>query len=323
MLDLTVWLWVGFIALIALLFAVDLVAFGRKGKVSLREAVVWSLIWTVLGLVLVFPLLALQGRTTAQEYLTGFVIEKSLSTDNLFVFALIFAYFAVPRVNQRRVLFWGIVGALVLRAIFIVAGAALLHAFHATIYLFGGVLVVTGIRMAQPGEIEVHPERNPVLRTLQRFLPITTSFDRDHLITRERGRRLGTPLLAALVLVATLDVAFAIDSIPAIFAITRDTFVVFAANAFSLLGLTALYFVLTALMARFTYLDEGLAAVLILIGLKMLLSDVVAVPVWLSLLLVITILAIAIGVSLLFGHRSDRNRAKRRPPTVDPADPDR
>jgi len=239
--------------------------------------------------------------TTVQEYLTGFLIEKSLSTDNLFVFALILSYFSIPKRSQRRVLFWGIVGALLLRAVFIFAGAALLNAFQATIYVFGALLIITGIRMWRHDEIEIDPEKNPLLRIVKRIVPMTTHFHGDRLLAREGGRRRGTPLLAALVLVAAFDVAFAIDSIPAIFAITRNTFVVFAANAMSLLGLGSLYFVLLGLMARFTYLDDGLAAVLVLIGIKMALSEVVHIPVLLSLLLVLAVLAIAIVVSLVRG----------------------
>jgi tellurite resistance protein TerC len=298
----SVWIWLGFCALVAALFAFDLALFNRGGgEISLRRAAWWSVGWTALGVLLALPLFFTSDGTTVQEYLTGFLIEKSLSTDNLFVFALIFGYFSVPKRNQRRVLFWGIVGALFLRAIFIFAGAALLDAFRATIYIFGAFLIVTGIRMWRQDDIEIDPEKNPLLRLVRRVIPITTRFHGDRLLARENGRRLGTPLLAALVLVAAFDVAFAIDSIPAIFAITRNTFVVFAANAMSLLGLSSLYFVLLGLIARFTYLDEGLAAVLVLIGVKMALSEVVHIPVFLALLIVLAVLAVAIVLSLVRG----------------------
>ncbi len=298
----SIWIWLVFCALVATLFAFDLVVFNRGGgEISLRRATWWSIGWTAFGLLLALPLFFVTNGTTTQEYLTGFLIEKSLSTDNLFVFALIFSYFAVPKRDQRRVLFWGIVGALFLRAVFIFAGAALLDAFRGTIYVFGAFLIVTGIRMARQNEVEIDPERNPLLRIVRRFLPMTTRFHGERLLVREDGRRRGTPLLAALILVAAFDVAFAIDSIPAIFAITRDTFVVFAANAMSLLGLGSLYFVLLGLIARFTYLDDGLAAVLVLIGVKMMLSEVIDVPVFLSLLLVIAVLAVAIILSLVRG----------------------
>jgi len=297
-----VWIWLGFCALVAALFAFDLALFNRGGgEISLRRAAWWSVGWSALGVLLALPLFFLTDGTTVQEYLTGFLIEKSLSTDNLFVFALILSYFSIPKRSQRRVLFWGIVGALLLRAVFIFAGAALLNAFQATIYVFGALLIITGIRMWRHDEIEIDPEKNPLLRIVKRIVPMTTHFHGDRLLAQEGGRRRGTPLLAALVLVAAFDVAFAIDSIPAIFAITRNTFVVFAANAMSLLGLGSLYFVLLGLMARFTYLDDGLAAVLVLIGIKMALSEVVHIPVLLSLLLVLAVLAIAIVVSLVRG----------------------
>lgn len=303
----SIWIWPVFCALVAALFAFDLAAFNRGGgEISLRRAAWWSIGWTAFGLLLALPLFFATNGTTVQEYLTGFLIEKSLSTDNLFVFALIFSYFSVPKLSQRRVLFWGIVGALFLRAAFILAGAALLDAFRATIYIFGAFLIVTGIRMARQDEVEIDPERNPLLRLVRRVLPMTTRFHGERLLVREDGRRRGTPLLAALILVAAFDVAFAIDSIPAIFAITRDTFVVFAANAMSLLGLGSLYFVLLGLIARFTYLGDGLAAVLVLIGVKMMLSEVIHVPVFLSLLLVIAVLAVAIILSLVRGSPEAR-----------------
>ena len=298
-----VWIWLGFCALVAALFVFDLFRVNRSsGEISLRHAAWWSVIWTLLGVLIALPLYFATDGTTVQEYLTGFLIEKSLSTDNLFVFALIFSYFSVPKLNQRRVLFWGIVGALFLRAIFIFAGAALLNAFQATIYIFGAFLIITGFRMWRQDDLEIDPEKNPLLRIVRRIIPMTTRFHGDRLLARENGRRLGTPLLVALVLVSAFDVAFAIDSIPAIFAITRNTFVVFAANAMSLLGLSSLYFVLLGLMSRFTYLDDGLAAVLMLIGLKMTLSEVVDVPVFLSLLGILAVLAFAIVLSLVRGE---------------------
>jgi len=302
-----VWIWLGFCVLVAALFAFDLALFNRGGgEISLRRAAAWSIGWTALGVLFALPLFFATDGTTVQEYLTGFLIEKSLSTDNLFVFALIFSYFSIPKLNQRRVLFWGIVGALFLRAVFIFAGAALLDAFRATIYVFGAFLIVTGIRMWRQDDVQIDPERNPLLRAVRHVIPLSARFHGDRLLARENGRRLGTPLLAALVLVAAFDVAFAVDSIPAIFAITRDTFVVFAANAMSLLGLSSLYFVLLGLIARFTYLDDGLAAVLVLIGIKMALSEVVHVPVFLSLLLVLAVLAVAIIVSLVRGGTDTR-----------------
>ena len=298
--QLELWMWGAFGGLVVAMLMVDLVAFGgRKEEISIRRAAGWSIGWTVLGLAFGGFLWAWQGRVPAEEYLAGFLIEKSLSVDNLFVFALIFSYFAVPVAYQRRVIFWGIVGAIALRALFILAGAALLDAFHYTIYVFGAFLVLTGIRMARHSTVEIHPERNPVLKLLGRVLPMTAGYHGDRLTVRENGRRLATPMMGALVLVATFDVVFAVDSIPAIFAITRDTFIVYAANAFSLLGLAALYFVLAGMMGRFRYLNVGLAAVLVFVGLKMTLADVYKVPALVSLAVIGVLLAVAVGASLL------------------------
>jgi tellurite resistance protein TerC len=310
-LQLELWMWLAFGALVVGLLLVDLVAFGgRAERVPFRRAVAWSIGWTALGLAFAGFLWAWQGRTPAEEYLAGFLIEKSLSIDNLFVFSLIFAYFAVPAAYQRRVVFWGIVGAIVLRGLFILAGAALLDAFHYTIYLFGAFLIVTGVRMARKQEAEIHPERNPVLRLLRRVVPLTPDFHGERFLVRERGALLATPLLAAFALVATFDVVFAVDSIPAVFAITRDTFIVYAANAFSLLGLAALYFVLAGMVDRFRYLQPGLAIVLVFVGMKMTLSDLWSIPVYLSLLVIVGVLAASVVASLL---RPERPRRPERP----------
>jgi tellurite resistance protein TerC len=299
-LEIEAWVWAAFALAVVALLLVDLLAFGgRDEEIPLRRAVGWSIGWTALGAAFAGLLWAWQGRGLAEEYLAGFLIEKSLSIDNLFVFALVFGYFAVPARHQRRVIFWGIVGAIVLRALFILAGAALLDAFHGTIYVFGAFLVVTGLRMARGHETEIHPERNPVLRALGRVLPMTPAYHGDRLTVRDGGRRLATPLLAALVLVATFDVVFAVDSIPAIFAVTRETFVVYAANAFSLLGLSALYFVLAGMIGRFRYLNVGLAVVLVFVGGKMVLADVVHLPVYVSLLVIVLALGAAVGASLV------------------------
>ena len=298
--EVDLWIWVAFGAFVVAMLAVDLVGFGRRGEaISFRRAVGWSIGWTVLGFAFTLVLWAWAGWSWAEQYLAGFLIEKSLSTDNLFVFALIFSYFAVPAAYQRRVIFWGIVGAIILRGIFIFAGAALLDAFHYTTYVFGGFLLLTGIRMARHSDIEIHPERNPVLKLLERVVPLTKAYDGDRLLTRSGGRRVATPMLAALLLVATFDVVFAVDSIPAIFGVTREVFIVYAANAFSLLGLAALYFVLAGMMDRFRYLNIGLAIVLIWVGAKMVLADVYDVPVFISLAVIVVTLAAAVGASLL------------------------
>jgi tellurite resistance protein TerC len=298
--DLQWWAWAAFGALVATLLLVDYLVAGRGSAViSFRRAVVWSIVWTVLGFGFGLFLWAWQGSTAMEEYMAGFLIEKSLSIDNLFVFALIFAYFAVPAASQRRVLFWGIAGAIVLRGVFIAGGAVLLDTFHYTIYVFGAILIVTGIRMARHQSVEIHPERNPALKLLGRVIPLTTEYRGDRLTIREAGKRVGTPLLAALVLVATFDVVFAVDSIPAIFAVTREPFVVYAANAFSLLGLAALYFVLANMLGRFRYLNVGLAVVLVFVGVKMTISDFYKIPIALSLGVILLTLALAVVASLL------------------------
>jgi tellurite resistance protein TerC len=312
-LQLEPWMWVAFGVFVVVMLLIDLALFGRRGEeISMRRAIGWSIGWTALGLAFAAFLWAWQGREPAGAYLAGFLIEKSLSTDNLFVFALVFGYFGVPAVWQRRPLFWGIVGAVLLRALFIAAGAALLDAFHYAIYLFGAFLVVTGIRIGREAEIHIHPERNPALKLLRRYLPITAGYHRDKLIVRERGRRRATPMLAALVLIATFDVVFAVDSIPAIFAVTRETFIVYAANAFSLLGLASLYFVLVGMMVRFRYLNLGLALVLVFVGAKMTLADVYEIPVFASLAVVVVTLATAAAASLL--------RVDARPDVEEPDD---
>ncbi len=308
--DLSWWAWAAFGALVVALLLLDLAVFGRgRAAISFRRAVIWSVAWTVLGLAFGVFMWAWQGSTAAEEYLAGFLIEKSLSIDNLFVFALIFAYFAVPPMSQRRVLFWGIAGAIVLRGVFIAAGAVLLDTFHYTIYLFGAILIVTGIRMARHSTAEIHPERNPVLKLLGRVIPMSNDYDGDRLLTRRDGKRLGTPLLAALVLVAAFDVVFAVDSIPAIFAVTREPFIVYAANAFSLLGLAALYFVLANMLGRFRYLNVGLAIVLVFVGIKMALSDVYKIPIALSLAVIVATLGGAILASVLRPVRMEERPA--------------
>jgi tellurite resistance protein TerC len=290
--------WVLLVVAVAALLLFDLKAVGRgQSAPSLRVAALWSAAWTALAVAFTGVLAAFAEGDAAGEYLTGFLIEKSLSLDNLFVFAVLLAYFGVPASSQRRVLVWGIAGAIVLRAIFVLAGAAALDAFHATIYVFGGLLVLTAINLARQGDDEVDVEHTRAMRLLRRTVPVG-SYDGERFLTREGGRRVATPLLACLAMVAAFDVLFAIDSVPAIFAVSRDTFVVFAANAFSLLGMTSLYFLLRGMLDRFHYLSYGLAVILAFVGAKMLLSDVWHMPTWISLAVIVGCLAAAVGVSL-------------------------
>jgi len=292
--------WIGFSVLVVAMLGLDLGVLQRRAHTpGPREALGNTLSW--IGLACLFGAWVTHhaGADVGSAWFTAYVVEKSLSIDNLFVFALVFGYFGVPAASQRRVLFWGIVGAIVLRAIFIFAGAALLDAFHYTIYVFGGFLVLTGLRMARHSDVEIHPDRNPALKLLGRILPLVKRYEGDRFVVRERGRVFATPLFAALVLVATFDLVFAVDSIPAIFAVTRETFLVCAANAFSLLGLASLYFVLAELLGRFHYLNVGLGVVLVFVGAKMAAADLYEVPIWASLLVIVGVLGAAVGASLL------------------------
>jgi tellurite resistance protein TerC len=297
-------LWIGFNLFVLLLLALDLGVFHRKSHaVSIREAAVWSGVWIALALLFNLGIYLLQGPAPAVEFLTGYLIEKSLSVDNIFVFALIFSFFAVPAAYQHRVLFWGILGALVLRAAFILAGAALLAAFHWILYVFGAFLVVTGIKMAVFRNAEVHPERNPVLRLVRRAMPVTADYQGDRLFVRQAGRLAATPLFLVLVLVETTDVIFAVDSIPAIFAVTQDPFLVYTSNVFAILGLRSLYFVLAGVIERFVYLKLGLSAVLVFVGTKMVIADLYKIPSAVSLAVIAALLAASIGASLLATRR--------------------
>ncbi|HEU4356289.1 MAG TPA: TerC family protein [Actinomycetota bacterium] len=310
------WVWVGFVGLILSLLALDLFVFHREAhEVSFREATKFSVFWIALGLAFGAFIFVWLGPEAGGEYLAGYLIEKSLAVDNIFVFALIFGYFAVPAKYQHRVLFWGVVGALIFRAGFIAGGAALLESFHWTIYLFGAFLVFTGIRMARHRNEEMHPERNPALRLFKRVIPTTEDYRGQRFVVRHAGRLMATPLLAVLVLVETSDIIFAVDSIPAIFAVTSDPFLVFTSNAFAILGLRALYFMLAGMIERFVYLKVGLAAVLVFVGGKMLLADIVEVPIWASLLAI----AAMIGVSILVSLRATADRAAAPPEPADAA----
>lgn len=305
------WIWLVFSVAVLAMLTVDLVLEGRTAgeHPSIRASAIWSGVWTVVALAFAVIVLVWRGGGHAEEYLTGFVLERSLSLDNLFVFAMLFGYFAVPSEAQRKVLFFGIVGAIVLRAAFILAGGWLLDAFSWTLYLFGALLVVTGIRMATHDAAKTDPGSNPVLRLARRLVPMTDDYHGERIFVRLGGRRMATPLFAALLLVATFDVMFAVDSIPAIFGVTRDTFTVFAANAFSLLGMMSLYFLLAGMADRFRHLDKGLAFVLVFIGVKMLIADLWHVPTALSLGVIVASLTVAVLASLRGGSLSAESRS--------------
>ena len=302
-------LWVGFTAFILAMLALDLGIFHRKTHaVKMREALIGSIIWIGLALIFNAGIYFWFGPERALEFLTGYLIEKALSVDNLFVFLVLFSYFAVPAPLQHRVLFWGIVGALVMRAGFIMAGAALIQTFHWVIYFFGAFLVFTGIKLLTSRVGEINPERNLVIRVLHRIVRCVPDYRGSKFLVKEAGRRHATPLLMVLVAIEATDIVFAVDSIPAIFAITTDPFIVFTSNIFAILGLRALYFLLAGMIGKFRYLKVGLGLVLAFVGVKMLLAGWIHFPISLSLGVVAGLLGLSVAASLLFpAERSANN----------------
>ena len=292
------WAWAAVLGVILAMLAIDLFAHRREHVVSMREAAVWSAIWVSLGLGFGVVVWTQYGAQAGGEYFAGYLIEKSLAVDNVFVFALIFTYFAVPRELQHRVLFYGVLGALVFRAIFIAGGVALLDRFHWILYVFGAFLVITGWRMFRHRNDETDPSRNPVLRLVRRVVPTTDEYHGQKFWVKKVGKWVATPLFVVLVMVETTDLIFAVDSIPAIFAVTQEPFLVFTSNAFAILGLRAMYFLLADLIHRFIYLKAGLSAILVFVGVKMLLLDVWKVPIWLSLTVIATSITVAVVASL-------------------------
>ena len=293
------WAWIALILAVPVLASIDLLVFGRGQKeVAVRTAALWSACWIALGLSFAVVMGLTQGSTAAGEYLSGYLIEWSLSIDNLFVFAVIFGYFAVPKETQPRVLMYGVLGALVFRGLFIAIGAAALGAASWVIYIFGAFLVFTAYRLARSTGDHVDPGRNKLLLLVNRFVPSTKGYHGNRVFIREGGRRLATPLLAVLLVIASTDVVFAIDSIPAIFAVTDEAFIVLAANVFAVMGLRAMYFVIVGMLTRFQYLNYGLAVVLGLVGTKMLLSDVYHPPIYVTLGAVVLVLGTAVIASL-------------------------
>ena len=310
------WLWLGFNLFVLLLLVLDLGVFHRKAHVvSIKEATLWSVIWIALAMLFnlgiylfwdqLVPNSSYSNSQAALSFFTGYLIEKSLSVDNIFVFVLMFTFFAVPAAYQHRVLFWGILGALLMRGALIAVGAVLLKEFHWIIYLFGAFLIFTGIRMALHRDEEMHPERNPLVKLLRRVMPVTESYEGDHFFVRRAGKLMATPLFLVLVLVESTDLIFAVDSIPAIFAVTQEPFIVYTSNVFAILGLRSLYFLLAGVVDKFYYLKLGLSVILVFVGVKMVMVDFYKIPVGLSLGVIATILATAIIASLI--------RAKRMP----------
>jgi len=314
MFDASIWLWIGFNLFVLALLAVDLGVFHQKAhKVSIKEATIWSIVWITLSMLFnlgvyffwdkFVPASDYSNGEAALAFFTGYLLEKSLSVDNIFIFVVIFSFFAVPAAYQHRVLFWGILGALIMRGILIVIGAALLKEFHWIIYVFGAFLIFTGIRMAVQRNEEVHPENNPVVKLLRRIMPVTENYEGEQFFVRRLGKLMATPLFVVLLIVESTDLIFAVDSIPAIFAVTNDPFIVYTSNVFAILGLRSLYFLLAGVVDKFHYLKLGLSAVLVFVGVKMVLVDIYKIPIGLSLAVIAGILTISIIASLRRARR--------------------
>jgi TerC family integral membrane protein len=300
----SLYFWIGFHVFVALMLVLDLGLLHRNSRVmSMREALAWSAFW--IGLAAGFAVFVYfwHGRRPALEFVTGYVIEQSMSVDNLFVFLVLFQYFRVPKEHQYKVLFWGIVGALVLRLTFVIVGVSILKRFEFVIYFFGALLIYSGYKLFSEEEREVHPEKNPVLKLFRRQFPVTENYVEDNFFVHRDGRRFATPLFLVLLVVETTDVIFAIDSIPAILAITRDAFIVYTSNVFAILGLRSLYFALSGLITLFHYLNYGLAVILMFVGAKMLASHFLEIPVAVTLGVIAAVLAIAIGASLIWPQK--------------------
>lgn len=307
--DVPLWGWLAVLGVIVVMLAIDLFAHRKAHVVSVKEAAIWSAIWVGLGIAFGVLMWQQYGSEFANQYFAGYVIEKSLAVDNVFVFAIIFTYFQVPREYQHRVLFYGVLGALIFRGIFIALGSVLIASFAWILYIFGAFLVYTGIQMARHRNDHGDPANSVVLRIFRRFVTMTDQYDGQKFWTRINGKRVATPLLAVLVLVEITDVVFAVDSIPAIFAVTQEPFIVFTSNAFAILGLRAMYFLLADLIHRFIYLKLGLSIVLVWVGIKMLLLEVYKIPTNVSLLVVIAIIGISVAASL----RATKGQGRHEP----------
>lgn len=307
-------MWVIFAVVITFMLVLDLGVFHRRAHtVSFREALVWSIIWITLALVFNGGVYWWKGSRAGLEFLTAYLIEKSLSVDNIFVFLVIFSYFHVPSAYQHRVLFWGVLGALMSRAVFIAAGIQLLQAFHWMLYVFGGFLIVTGVRMAVQHDKKVDVQNNPVIRAARRLFRVTEGYQGQRFFVRQQGLLFATPLFVVLLLVEFTDLAFAIDSIPAVLAVSRDPFIVYTSNVFAILGLRSLYFCLAGFATLFAYLHYGLAAILVFVGAKMMISEVYKVPTPVSFSFIALSLAVSVGVSLIKVRRSSQTTLAEHP----------
>lgn len=290
--------WVLFNVFVLIMLALDLGVFHRKSHVvSVKEAIIWSVVWITLALIFNLILYFWRGQQQAMEFFTGYIIEKTLSIDNIFVFIMIFTYFQIPAQYQHKILFWGILGALILRAVFIFAGVALIEKFHITIYFFGAILLYTGFKMFNHNKSKIEPEKNPVIRFFRKIMPVTPHLHGNNFFVRQNNKWFATPLFLVLILVETSDLIFAVDSIPAILAITQDQFIVYTSNVFAILGLRSLYFALAGIVHRFWLLSYALAVVLIFVGIKMLLIDFYKIPIEWSLIFIVTLITASILLS--------------------------
>ena len=297
-------LWLSFATVIGVMFIIDLGIFNRKSHViSFREALAWTIAWFSLAMCFNVWIYFTMGQQKALEFLTGYIIEESLSVDNLFVFIMIFSYFHVSKAHQPKILKWGIIGALIMRAIFIFAGIELIERFHWMIYVFGALLVVTGIKMAFGSEGQINPEKNPLVRLVRKFMPITKRVCGDRFFIYRMGRWAATPLFVTLLVVESSDLIFAIDSIPAVLAVTQDPFIVYSSNVFAIMGLRSLYYLLAGFLELFVHLKFGVSCILAYVGAKMLLIDTVHIPIYFSLGVIVGVLAISILTSVTVGQR--------------------
>jgi len=308
-------LWLGFNVIVLAMLALDLGVLHRKAHaVSLKEAALWSAVWIVLSIIFGSIVYVSRGADSGLQFFSGYLIEKALSVDNIFVFVLIFAYFQVARQYQHRVLFWGIIGALIMRGAMILIGAALIERFHWIMYLFGLFLVYTAFRLATNRAEKVDPSHNPAVRLARRFLPVTDHYIGQSFLARQAGRLVATPLLLVLLVIETTDLVFALDSIPAVFAISQDPFIVYTSNVFAILGLRALYFLVAGMLQRLEYLQYGLSIILGFVGIKMLIQDIYKVPTTLSLTFIVVVLSIVVAASLINRKRNQvRHQAQSLP----------
>lgn len=305
-------LWIGFNVFVLIMLALDLGVFHRKShEVSVKEALTWTGIWIALAMLFNLFIYHHFDKEKAIEFFTGYIIEKSLSVDNIFVIIMIFSYFNVPRLYQHKVLFWGVFGALVMRVIFIFAGVELLHRFHWLIYIFGGFLIITAIRMIVSKDDKLEPEKNPLVKLVRKRFRVTPSFHGDNFFVRLGGRLSATPLFLVVIMIEATDLIFAVDSIPAILAISDDPFIVYTSNVFAILGLRSLYFALSGIEKYFQYLKYGLAVILVFVGAKMCLMDFIKIPVEISLIVIVFVLGISMLASVVISN-------KQRQPAVKP-----